>query len=106
VLRRNEVHWHGVRLGCPDWGPDSHSLALETTRLSDGLRSYIAFNMYDEPLDFELPALASGSWGRWIDTSLRSPDDLIEDPPLPTISEPRYRVASRAIVILLGRVQG
>ena len=27
VLRRGEIDWHGVRLGCPDWSDDSHSIA-------------------------------------------------------------------------------
>ena len=27
VLRRAEIDWHGVRLGCPDWSDDLHSIA-------------------------------------------------------------------------------
>ncbi len=38
---------------------------------------YAAFNMYHEPLVFELPVLPKGfAWFRKMDTSLPEPDDI------------------------------
>lgn len=39
------------------------------------------FNAYWEALDFELPlapATARSGWQRWIDTSLESPEDIMD----------------------------
>ena len=38
LLRRAEIDWHGVRLGCPDWSDNSHSIAC-TIRLRSGSSS-------------------------------------------------------------------
>ena len=38
---------------------------------------YLILNAYWEPLDFELPGVpGGGAWRRWIDTSLKSPQDI------------------------------
>ena len=40
LLRRAEIDWHGVRLGRPDWGDYSHSIAFTVrTRVSAKSRS-------------------------------------------------------------------
>ena len=72
--------WHGVKVGQPDWSDHSHSLALSAQLRGEGMFVYLIFNAYWEPLDFELPPAGAGppgSWRRWIDTSLESPQDII-----------------------------
>ncbi|MFO0829726.1 MAG: glycogen debranching protein GlgX [Phycisphaerales bacterium] len=101
MLRRAEIVWHGVRVGCPDWGDDSHTLAFEASR-ADGVRLYFALNAHTEPHDFELPPLANGMrWGRRIDTGLASPHDFEERLPLPVVEGTHYRVLDRAAILLL-----
>ena len=76
LIRQAIKTWHGVKVGQPDWGPHSHSLALEAELRQEGLRMFLILNAYWEPLDFELPRLGDGgasSWRRWIDTSLEFP---------------------------------
>jgi glycogen operon protein len=80
-----------VRLNDPDWGSESHSLALE---LHDPLQAehlHILLNAYWEALEFELPLLpASQRWRRVIDTSLPAPDDFAEPPAALPKSARRY----------------
>ncbi len=105
LLRRCAVEWHGVEPFQPDWGPDSHSLALSYTSSEHRFRMHVMVNAWWQPLRFTLPptGLADGRWHRWIDTALPSPDDIVawgEAPPLPDHS---YRVQARSVVVLLVR---
>lgn len=82
-LGHASIEWHGVELGKPDWGSDSHSLAIALHNYSSSRVRYIAINAYWQPLEFELPPVTAGSnaagWIRLIDTSLPSPDDIAAD---------------------------
>jgi glycogen operon protein len=104
-LKRAQVEWHGTELGKPDWGLDSHSVALTLHNPPMKQMRYIALNSYWEPLEFKLPQLMDrpvGSWLRIIDTALPSPMDIAEDGvgyPLPNL---RYCVRPRSLVMLRG----
>jgi glycogen operon protein len=103
LLRRAAHAWHGVKLGRPDWGPWSHSLALTAEIEPEKLCLHLILNAYWEPLDFELPPRADRSgnpWRRWIDTALDAPDDICEWQSAPAIAGPTYRVAPRSVVAL------
>ena len=99
LLEANRA-WHGVRLGQPDWSVASHSLALYAEVRTGNLLLYLILNAYWEPLDFELPAPNGGLWHRWIDTSLESPDDIVEWPHAPPVASPFYRAGPRSVVAL------
>jgi glycogen operon protein len=104
-----DIVWHGVEPSRPDFGFESHSLALTL----DGRRCdrpgvvdrdfYIALNAYHEPLTFHVPAAPSGRpWRRCVDTALPSPDDALDldqGPELPVLHP--YRVEARAMIILI-----
>jgi glycogen operon protein len=78
-LREARITWHGVRLGRPDWGARSHSLAATVVERGGEFVVHFMFNAWREPLEFEVPAPPSGirgGWVRWLDTSLPSPDDV------------------------------
>jgi isoamylase len=108
LLRRAEIDWHGVRLGRPDWSDSSHTLAVTVRprQRQIPLWLHVMFNAYWEELDFELP-LAPGSalagWQRWIDTSLESPEDIMDAAAAPTVSGMQYHVAPRSVVALFSR---
>jgi glycogen operon protein len=93
--------WHGVKVGEPDWGHDSHSLAFSAELEQEGLRFYLIFNAYWEPLPFELPAVRE-VWRRWIDTALNPPHDIVEWQTAPPVSERTYRAGDRSVVVLIG----
>ena len=62
LLTEARIEWHVVRPHQPDWGVDSHSLALS---VQDGRRYYyLAMNAYWEPLPFELGLVRNHYVGR------------------------------------------
>jgi glycogen operon protein len=94
--------WHGVKLGQPDWSPCSHSLALEGTVRTQGLRFYLIMNAYWEPLDFEVPPVTdSHAWRRWIDTALEPPQDIVEWRAAPRLTHSLYRAGARSVAVLI-----
>lgn len=104
LLQRGTRSWHGVKLGEPDWGRDSHSLALYMTCPTDRLAFFLILNAYWEPLEFELPPTSDRLhfWRRWIDTSLDSPDDIVDWELAPEVQRSVYSAASRSAVVLFG----
>jgi len=108
LLSSAEIDWHGVRLGSPDWANDSHSIAftLRSGRYRLPLWLHVMFNAYWEALDFDLPpipATAIAGWQRWIDTSLESPEDIMDPPAAPRVPGTQYRVAPRSVAALFVR---
>ena len=77
LLRRSRVDWHGTRLGRPDMGETSRSIALALW--GEHVVLHLILNAYWEGLDFEIPPLEAGmaGWRRIVDTSLESPDDIL-----------------------------
>ena len=95
--------WHGVKPNEPDWGKHSHSIALSAELPTQRLRVYFIFNSYWEPLDFELESADNRdehSWRRWIDTSLDSPQDIVDWQTAPFVPGRTYRAEPRSVVIL------
>jgi pullulanase/glycogen debranching enzyme len=107
VLRKANKAWHGVKLGQPDWGASSHSLAFSAEARNEKLLVYLILNAYWEPLDFELPLAGNGndSWRRWIDTSLDSPHDIVDWQTAPPIPGRSYRAGARSVVVLFAGVE-
>jgi len=95
------VAWHGIDIGRPDFGDDSHTLALELSQPGSAEHLHIIFNAYWEALDFTLPDLpADQHWALLVDTALPSPEDLSTPPQPPTQGQHRYTVRPRSTVIL------
>lgn len=96
------IRWHGVRLGRPDWSPDSHSLAFTLDHPESGFKIHVLLNAFWEDLTFELPPLQPGlAWYRFVDTSLPSPDDLCDTPSSEQRQGESYRATARSAVILI-----
>jgi glycogen operon protein len=105
LIRDSKHAWHGVKLNQPDWGVDSHSLALNVEMRNRPGCAHLIFNAYWEPLEFELPCLsANDAWLRWIDTALESPHDIVEWPAAPPIFGHRYRAEPHSVVMLVSSV--
>jgi glycogen operon protein len=99
ILEAARVEWHGVRLGAPDLGDDSHSIAL--TYHTDPVAIHLILNAYWEPLTFELPPLApeSSGWRRILDTSQADPDDLLPFDRAPSVVD-RHLSGPRSVTVL------
>jgi isoamylase len=108
VLVEARKAWQGVKLGQPDWGNSSHSLALTAKAQSEKLCFHFILNAYWEPLEFELPRVGDDegdSWRRWIDTTLDSPGDIVEWATAPTVPGRTYRAGPRSVVVLFARLR-
>jgi isoamylase len=107
LIRDATRGWHGVKLNQPDWSDQSHTLAFSAETRNRKLFFHGILNAYFEPLDFELPPLTTGEenpWRRWIDTSLDSPDDIVDWHAAPSIPGYVYRAGPRSAVILLAHL--
>ena len=108
LLLQEDITWHGVKLGEPDWRHSSHSLALTVKLTMDRTHYHIILNAYWEPLEFELPPVAGGArhpWRRWIDTFLDAPHDIVEWEHAPSVPGYTYRAEPRSVVVLFARLE-
>jgi isoamylase len=103
LLARARIQCHGTSLNKPDWGNQSHSLALAASSVAADLDLYLILNAYWEPLRFELPRVYEDElrpWRRWLDTFLEPPDDLCLFSNAPPVLGSSYLVQPRSIVAL------
>ena len=100
MLDAAQKSWHGVALDRPDWGDGSLSVALEGVLAADGLRFYLIFNAYWEPLEFTLPPPLAGQWRLVADTGASTPDDIHEPGHEPPFTASSILVGARSTVIL------
>jgi isoamylase len=102
VVERH-IACHGVKLNQPDLGYFSHSIVLQLRGQSVGDDDlHIAFNAYWEDLEFELPARPRNSpWLRAVDTSLPTPDDIVDPGQERPVEEATYVAGARSVVILI-----
>ena len=104
LLETAQLDWHGVKLGEPDCGHTSHSLAF-TVRGRRGL-FHIIFNAYWKMLEFELPPTAEQgltSWRCVIDTALDSPNDFNNLETAPVVDTSAFDVSARSVVVLVAQ---
>jgi isoamylase len=97
------IEWHGVDLGKPDWGTDSHSLAVALHSIVSTRMRYLLINAYWKPLAFQLPSVDGSQgrgWVRLIDTSRLSPDDIVEGSTSEPVDGSKYLVGPRSLVLL------
>jgi glycogen operon protein len=106
-----DISWHGVRAWKPDWSFGSHSVAFllcgRHARTAGGPPHFIyaVFNMFYEPLTFELPVLPKGMNWHWsINTSADEPEDIFPVGAEPPLGErTSLEVKERSVVVLLGK---
>jgi len=106
LLRQARFEWHGVRLGQPDWGDASHSIALTVWSLTGRIVFHFMINAWRERLSFELPLPGKqfgGSWRRWLDTSFDSPADIVPLVEAPAVSGKSYELPPHSLAVLLAR---
>jgi isoamylase len=106
ILRDANKSWHGVRVGQPDWSNFSHSVAFCAQAPNRAFFFYLILNAYWQPLEFELPQLSGdggSSWLRWIDTTLDSPNDIVEWENAPKAPARAYTAGPRSVVVLFAR---
>jgi glycogen operon protein len=106
LLGQARLDWHGIRLHKPDMSYESHSIAMTVWSVTRQVVFHYMVNAYWQPLTFRLPSpkkLPGGSWHRWIDTSLASPEDIVPWDTMPAITAKNYRLPERSIAVLIAR---
>ncbi len=102
-----EVIWHGTRAWHADWSSWGRVLVFQ--RIAPGPQRldnvYVAMNMHDEPLEFELPAPSAGQrWHLFANTSLPAPGDIAEPGAEPVLEDQeRVTLGDRAILVLVSK---
>jgi glycogen operon protein len=95
------VHWHGQRVGHPDW--TGHSRALAFYLVGRHAHLYVMCNAHWEAQLFTLPPHDGQlRWRRLVDTQLASPEDIVEEHDAVRLNPvDQYLVSSRSTVILI-----
>jgi glycogen operon protein len=101
LLEQANKAWHGVKLNQPDWGENSHSVALCGELRSEKRLFHLMLNAFWDPLEFELPPTHNGPWRRWIDTALDSPQDIVALEAARPVKSNTYSTAPRSVVLLI-----
>ena len=100
------ISWHGVKLGKPDWGPQSRSLAFSLRHPQANEYLHVMFNAYWEMLEFELPLLGIGErWHRVVNTALSLPQAFCEIDTTTPHEENIYQVEPRSCVVLIAQAE-
>jgi isoamylase len=106
LVRRSVTSWHGLKVGQPDWGPQSHSVAFNVEIKREKMALHMIMNAYSRDLEFELPRAGGrdGGWLRWIDTALESPADITDWKEAEPVPGNSYRAAAHSVVVLFARL--
>jgi len=98
---REDVCWYGSGPQV-DQSPRSHSLALYLRGESQNDKDlYIMINAAPQEITFRIQHGNAAAWKRVVDTSLPSPEDIVEPGSEPHLSEPDYLVKGRSIAVLM-----
>jgi isoamylase len=105
IIKRASKSWHGTKVGQPDWGSNSHSIAFNAELKNERMALHAIMNAWRGPLEFELPATnGNGGWHRWIDTALDSPDDIAKWQGWEPVTGKSYMAAAHSVVVLCAKL--
>src|SRR5882757_3533422 len=98
---REDVTWHGVN-GPVDFGAESRRIAylLHGESVGDG-DLYVMINGHWQDHEFAVAEGRPSEWWRVVDTSLASPEDIVEPGKEPQLQNSKYKVGARSVVVLL-----
>jgi glycogen operon protein len=99
-----DITWHGCKLNDPGWN-DWNARALAFTLAGQGGDEdiHVMFNMYWEPLEFDLPPLAGRGWRLAVDTAENAPRDAADPGKEKRITSNSFTAQARSVVVLVSR---
>jgi glycogen operon protein len=100
-----DIEWHGLEINSPGWD-DQSGKALSFTIASFKPAEpniHIMMNMHHEPLEFNIPHTDKVKWNQFVDTSLPSPLDILENKKQKLVKSGKISVNPYSIVILLSK---
>jgi glycogen operon protein len=99
-----DIAWHGTRPNQPDWSPQSRVLSFTLGGADTESDVHVIMNMYWEPISFELPKVQKLKWYRAIDTSLDSPNDIVEPGKEKAVTGSTYVAQGRSISVFITKI--
>jgi isoamylase len=97
-----DVSWHGCELNNPGWyDPGCRVLAYTLGGFDPDV--HVMMNMGWTGATFQVPAIPKRKWYRVLDTSLASPDDIVDPGKEVPITGSDYLVNDRSIVMLISK---
>lgn len=97
---RNDVHWFGPA-GEVSYSPESRALGFLVLREPEGdVDLFVLINAGSIPALFQLPHRENDCWRRCVDTSLPTPEEVVDSGNEVPISDVSYEVAARSVVVL------
>jgi len=101
-----EIQWHGAELNKPLWDdPEARILAFTLAGVeSNEPDLHVAMNMSDQQVTIELPDIAGRLWCLSLDTSLPSPQDIVDSQQQKAVDENCYQLNTRTIVVFENRM--
>ncbi|HYG77493.1 MAG TPA: glycogen debranching protein GlgX [Planctomycetota bacterium] len=101
----NRVSWHGTKVGDPDWTGQQRTLAFQMHGWHSQPDIYVMFNAHWEHKKFAIPPHEGRwVWKRLVDTSLPSPDDIVDEKDaIPLKPADHYVLSPRSAVILISQ---
>ncbi len=98
---RDDIHWYGVGADV-DRRHDSHTLAYCLHGASQADQDiYVMINAFWEDLVFTIQEGIAEDWQRVVETSLPSPQDIVDPGNTPSLQSLHYPVNARSIVVLI-----
>ena len=97
-----DISWHGTEINKPLWfDPEARILAFTLTGVEDDEADlHIIMNMSDENTSIQLPIISGKKWCVAIDSSLKSPYDIIPPQEQKPFNESSYIVNNKTIAVL------
>jgi glycogen operon protein len=98
---RPDISWHGTKTNKPLWhDPEARILAFTLSGIEDNEADlHIVMNMSDEIATVELPVVEERKWCMALDTSLRSPQDIIAPQDQKPFGELLYSIKGKTVVV-------
>jgi glycogen operon protein len=97
-----DVTWHGTELGAPGFDdPDAHALGMTLAGFNSDPDIHVMMNMWDQSLDFAVPAVKDRCWYVAVDTGWVSPYDIYYPGSEPPVVGNRYTVQPWSVVVLV-----
>jgi isoamylase len=93
------LSYHGTRLDQPDWGAQSHNLAILYERVESDVRVYVIANAESIAMTFDLPP--ETHWKRIVDTAQPSPSDFIPEEQANTLIQSTCQVQAHSVAVLI-----
>jgi isoamylase len=98
------VAWHGSKLGQPGWNdPSARALSFTLAGLQGSDDLHVILNMFWDSMDFELPGIPGRRWVRAVDTTIPSPDDILDPGDEIPVESNTYHAGERSVVVLISQ---